>query len=198
MTPLGLAEDIANAAYLHVAQSHLEPSAQGFILLDGGKSLLCILGDLTRCRYQEQGKAPDLRSADSAAELIEVCESELVCAVDNNGVCRGNIDPGADDCGCDQHIDGSVQEFAHDSLQLGPGHLAMGNPYPGLGNECLDMSCHGIDIGYLVVYKKYLPSPHQFPLDCLLYFLFVESGDHGLDGFSLCRRSFYNGQVPEA
>ncbi len=66
-----------------------------------------------------------MRSADATAELVELCQSEVVGSVDDHRVGVGYIEAVLDDGGGDQHLDLAAYEIGHHPLELALRHLAV-------------------------------------------------------------------------
>ena len=59
----------------------------------------------------------------SAAQLMQLRQTELVCSFDDYGVCVGYIEPGFDDGCAYKNIEASVIKVAHHLLKFGFFHL---------------------------------------------------------------------------
>lgn len=73
-----------------------------------------------------------MRAANASAQLVQLSQTEMVRALDDNGIGGRDIDPGLNDGGTDQHVKALVVEIIHHPFQLALAHLPVTD-----GNTCL-------------------------------------------------------------
>ncbi len=76
-----------------------------------------------------------MRTANAAAQLVQLGEAKMVGAFDDDGVGGGNVDPGFDDGGAHQHIEALVMEVIHHPLQFALPHLTVTDGDPRLRHQ---------------------------------------------------------------
>ena len=92
---------------------------------------------------------------------MQLREPELICAVDDERVRVGDIQPGFDDGRRDQHVGAALPEVDHHLLEVGLAHLTVGNSDASLGHELLDLRRDAVDRRHPVVHIEDLPLAQQ-------------------------------------
>ena len=77
----------------------MEAGAELLHQLDRFQPLLRLRGEGASLFDQQIGEGLVMRTADAAAQLVQLCEAELVGAVDDHGVGVRYVDAGLDDGG---------------------------------------------------------------------------------------------------
>src|SRR5690625_1181965 len=88
---------------------------------------------------------------------------KLICIVDQDRICIGDIDAILHNIRRDQQIKFVMIEIMDNFLQLSWSHLPVRIPYRKPGNQISYHRSHLIDIFYPVMYKKGLASPGLLP-----------------------------------
>ena len=125
------AEDISGAAEFEVAHGNLEAGAELGELLDGGEAFLGDFAQGLAALVGEVGEGPARGAADSAADLVELREAEMVGVLDDERVDVRDVDAGFDDSGADEDVDFVVDDFLPDARELLFGHFSV-----RVGNLC--------------------------------------------------------------
>ena len=102
-----------------------EAGAQRVERLQNLEPLLGALGQRLARRRREVGVGARLRTADAAAQLIELRQPEHVGAMHDQRIGVGHIEPGFDDRRRQQHVVLAFVEGRHDVFELGRRHLAV-------------------------------------------------------------------------
>jgi hypothetical protein len=110
---LVVAEHFAGAADFQVVHGQIEAAAQFFHLLDGVQAALRLLGQRLHVVHQQIGIGLVVRTADAAAQLVQLRQAELVGAVHDDGVGGRHVDAGFDDRGAQQDVEALGDEVAH-------------------------------------------------------------------------------------
>ena len=158
-----------------------EAGTQILCFRDGFKALLRVCGDGSGWWCQQIGVGLMVRAPDTAAELVQLCQPELVRALDDNGVGAGNVDAGFDNGGAHQHVEALVIEVRHDLFQLALAHLAMGNAHACFRDQLAQILGGFLDGGHIVVQEVHLAASQYLPQDGFF--------DHGL--VPLSHKGFY-------
>jgi hypothetical protein len=108
-----------------------------------------------------------VRTADAAAQLVQLRQAELVGAVDDDGVGVGDVDARLDDGRAHQHVEALLVEVEHHLLQLALGHLAVGDADARLGHQLLQFALHALDALDLVVQEVDLAAARELALEGL-------------------------------
>ena len=116
MARLLRAEQVARTTDLEVAHRDLEAGAELRVFADGFEALFRDLGEDFALAERQIGVGMAARTADAAAQLMELREAEFVGVLDNEGVAVGHVHSGLDDGGRHQHIDIAVDKIQHDLL----------------------------------------------------------------------------------
>ena len=98
----------------------------------------------------------------TATQLVQLGQTELVGAADQNRVGRRNIDTGFDDGRAQQNVVALGHKVAHDFFQLALGHLAVGHGNAGLGQDFFELLLAVFDGLDFVVQKVDLTTALQF------------------------------------
>src|SRR5256714_10334226 len=102
---------------------------------------------------------------DAAAQLIEIGETELVRAINNDCVCVRNIQTAFDDRSANEHVDFSRDESRHHPFQFVGIHLAMSDFNSALRAKMNDPIPHPLDGRDAVVQKEHLSLTLQFSIN---------------------------------
>ena len=119
------AQQLACATNFQVAHGDAETRAELAGLLQGGQALARDHRQALVAVIEHVGIGLHCGATNTAAQLIELRQAELVSAVDDDGVGGGNIEPALDDRRADQHLELAVGKGQHDLLQLSLRHLAV-------------------------------------------------------------------------
>ena len=117
----------------------------------------------------------------SSTQLVKLGQSELIRAIDNDGIGRRYIEPGFNNRRTKQKIHLLIHEFFHYTFQLMFRQLAMGNVYFYSGNQSPNQFADGMDAMNFIMDKKHLPAPVYFPHYCLTNHFFIKLSNKGFD-----------------
>ncbi len=124
------AEQVAGAADLEVLHGDGHAAAEVGVLGQGGQPLVGGLGERLLLRVEEVGVGPLARTADPAAQLVQLREPEGVGPLDDHRVGVGDVEAGLDDRRADQHVEAPLPEVQHHLLELVLPHLAVRHARP--------------------------------------------------------------------
>ena len=106
-----------------------------------------------------------VRTADAAAQLVQLGQAETVGAVDDDGVGVGDVDARFDDRRAQQHVEALLVEIEHHLFQLALRHLPVGDADARLGHQFLQVVAHAADAFHVVVQEIHLAAAGQFALE---------------------------------
>ena len=129
---------------------------------------------------------------------MQLCQTELVGTVHDDGVGRGNVNAGLDDGGAQQHVEALLVEVTHDPFQLAFGHLAMGHFDARLGNQLGQHLAPVLDGAHLVVQEIDLTAALEFAQHGLADGAAGFLAHEGADGQTFLRRGGNDGEVADA
>ena len=176
MPALGLAEHVARASQLEISHRQLEPRAELRELADGREPFACDLSqDFARLIHEIRVSEP-VRPADSAPQLIQLCQTESVSVEDYHGIGVRYIDPVLDDRSRNEDVGPSFDKIKHRVLECFLTHPAVAHRCDRIRHEALDRLPYLIKPRDPVVYYKYLSAARKLTLDRVpQYLLFVRS-----------------------
>ena len=125
-------------------------------------------------------------------------ESEPVGPVDDDGICRRNIQTGCYDGGANKTVVITPDKFCHRILNIGALHPAVDNPDSGFRNKFFNQPGHGVYGLHPVMEKKYLAVSVDFLPDRVSYNVFAEFEYRGLHGKPVFRSGVDDGQIADA
>ena len=112
---------------------------------------------------------------------MQICQSIVVCLVDENRVDVGNIQAAFNDCGRHQDVGFLLDEIEHGFFQLVLVHLTMSHGDAGLQHHRLNLPCHFLDVVNSVVDEIDLSVAIELAQDGLADKLGIETGDAGFN-----------------
>ena len=119
------AEQVARTTDLEVAHRDLEAGAELRVFADGLEALFRDLGEDFALAERQIGVGVPARTADAAAQLMQLREAELVGVLDNEGVDVRDVDAGLDDGRADEDLDVAVREGLHHVAEPFLAHFAV-------------------------------------------------------------------------
>ena len=192
------AEHVAGAAEFEIEGGNLEAGAEVGELLERGQAAAGNLGELLLRRDEQIGVGAAIGTADAAAQLVEFAEPVAIGSVDQHGIGERDVEAVFDDGGGDQHIVLVVHEGQHDALELGFAHLAVADDDARAGHQFLDARGDLVDGFDAVVDEVDLAAAFEFELDRRANDLFIELGNHGLNGHAVFGRGLDHRHVAQA
>ena len=127
MARLLVAQQVPRPANIEIVAGQLEPGPKAFQRLQHAQPPLGGIGQLLVRRHREQRIGARLGPADTAADLIELRQPEMVGAMHDQRIGIGNIEPRFDDRRRHQHVELVVVEGIHDVVELARRHLPIGD-----------------------------------------------------------------------
>src|ERR1700693_528418 len=131
MPALGCSEDVSRPSNLEIPHRDSESCAEPGVLFDGVNASPSCSDRHHVPRKQKIGISLVLGSPDPSAQLVQVGQTESVCAINDDGVRVRDVQPTFDDCGRDQYIRLPTDKPFHDLFQILFIHLAMTDIDPG-------------------------------------------------------------------
>src|SRR5438270_2753748 len=123
-------------------------------MLENGEAAVGVLVD--GVGDEQVATCATMRTADAAAQLIELRKSESIGAIDEHGVGVGHVQSGFDDHRRDEYVDLAVDEGAHHFLQVSLPHLSMAHTNTRARDDSPDMFRHTIDRFHSIVDEEHL------------------------------------------
>jgi hypothetical protein len=163
---LSRAQNAACAANLQIAHGDAKTRAERAVLFDGADSL-ARCADCHHLAWKEKiGVCLVLGSTDPSAQLIQVGQTKLIRAIDDDGVCVGDIEAAFDDRSANEHVGFATNETGHHRFEFVRVHLAMAYFNSGLGTEMDNPVARSLDRRYAIVQKEHLALAFQFAINC--------------------------------
>src|SRR5436309_15349342 len=103
-----------------------------------------------------------LGTADPSAQLIQIGETKLIRAINDDRVCIWNIQAAFDDRGANEHVSFARDKSCHHRLELVGVHLAVAYLDPGLRTKMHNSIAYSLDARDAVMYKEHLALASQF------------------------------------
>ena len=132
------------------------------------------------------------------AQLIQVGQTEVIGAVNDDRIRVGDVQPALHDIGAQQDVRAPIGEVVHDAGQVSLFHLPMRHGNRSIGNETAQLGLQQVDGAHPVVHEEHLPLAIQFALDGLLHHHVVEGTDVADDGQAFSRRRLDTADVADA
>ena len=195
---LVLAEHLAGAADLEVVHREVEARAQLLHLLDRVEPLRRLLGQALGVGHHEVGIGLVVRTADAAAQLVQLRQAELVGAAHHDGVGCRHVDAGLDDGRAQQEVVALGHEVAHHALEFALGHLAVGHGDARLGQDLLELLAPVLDGLDLVVQEVDLAAALELAQHRLADHAGALVANEGLDRQPALRRGGDHAEVAQA
>ena len=122
---LFFAEQVARAANVHVMRGEVKARAQRVEAGQNFQALFGLRGQRLTRLGREVGIGAGLGASYPPANLVKLCEAEVIRAVNDQRVGRRNVEAGFHD-GCrQQNVELTVVELVHHIIERAGGHLAM-------------------------------------------------------------------------
>ena len=192
------AEQVARAADLEVEVRETEARAELRQVLDRLEPPFGVGRECLQAGDQQVGVGALVRTTDPPAQLIELCESQLVGPVDQDRVCARHVEAALDDRRAEQHVRVAAVEAEHHVLELALAHLAVGDQKPRLGHGALEHLLDRADRAHPVVHEEDLTAPAQFAEDRLADERLGRPADLGAHGHAIRRRRLHHRQIAHA
>ena len=145
-------------------------------------------GHRFRMRRQQPGIGLVMRTANAAAQLVQLGEAKMVGAFDDDGVGGGNVDPGFDDGGAHQHIEALMMEVIHHPLQFALPHLTVTDGDPRLRHQLRQLVGGFLDVLNVIKQIVDLAAAQRFAQDRLAHHQGVIFANEGLHRQAARRR----------
>ena len=188
MPALLVAQQVAGSANVEIVAGKLETRAQRIEIAQHLQPLLRHFGQLRAGGVGEIGVSAQFRSTHASAQLVELRKAEAIGAVDDDGVCTRDIEPGFDDrCG-QQHIVLALVEGAHPLLDFGRAHLAMRADEFELRHRLAKPFLQLFHVGDTGHDDEALPTAMVLAQQCLAHHHLVPFHDVGAHGQPIDRR----------
>ena len=192
------AQQVSGAPKFQIEGRNLEAGAQVGKFLQRGETAAGHRSQLDFPRHQEIGVGAAVRSADAAAQLIELRKPETLGAADEDGVAEWDIEAVFDDGSGDENVGFVMHEFEHHFLQFPFRHLTVAYDDARPGHEFLQLGGDFPNGVHAVVHKIDLAAALEFLLEGRLDQLVVPAGDHGLDGDAVFGRRLDDAHIAQA
>ncbi len=154
VTGLLAAEEVTRTADLQVFERDLHTRAEVVVRRDRRETVVRGFTERLHLVVEEVGVGTLAPTTHPATQLVELAESVLVGAVDDEGVRIGDVEAGLDDGGGDQHVELALPEVDHHLFEHVLGQLAVGHGDPGFGNDLGDLRRDAVDRRNAVVHVE--------------------------------------------
>ena len=131
----------------------------------------------------------------TSTHLVDVGETVVLCAVDDDGVGIGHVDAVLHDGGGEHHVIVVVHEVEDNLLQVLRIHLSMADTHTGIGHVLVYHLLQLLQIADFVVHDEHLPVAAHLEVDGLGKDFGRESVYLGLDGVAVGWGSLDDGEV---
>ena len=149
-------------ANFQVVHGEVEAATQIFQVLDGFQALFRVVGHRVLARRQHVRIGLVVASAHATAQLVQLRKTELVGAVDQNGVGGRHVNPGLDDRGAQKDVEALLIEITHHGFQLTLAHLTVCNHDAGFGNQRRQLFAAVFNARHVVVQEVNLTATLEF------------------------------------
>ena len=158
MAGLLVAEQVARTPDLQVPHGDAQPAAELRVVGQGAQPGGGIAAERGLVRVAQVRLRGHLAAADPATDLVELRESELVGALNDEGVGLRDVEPRLDDAGGDQDVGLPADEREHHVLELVFGHAAVGHEHRELRHAARTRSAAFSMVSTRLCRKKLWPS----------------------------------------
>ena len=181
-------EQIARAADLQIAHRNLEARAELGVFPDCLEPLLCNLRENLSPPERQICIRMTRRPADSAAQLVQLRQTQLIRVFNDQRIHVRNIDAGFDDCCADQNLNLPVCHRLHDIRKLLLIHLSVRHGDRYISQPVLELRRALVDRFHAVVKVIDLPAARKLSADCLVQNPVAVLQHEGLHRIAVVRR----------
>ena len=135
MAALAVAQQVARAAYLHIAHRHAEARAEFSELSDGSQALVGVFREHLARLHGQIGIGQAVAAPHAAADLIQLRQAEAIRVDHDQRVGARHVQPRLYNRGTQQHVVFALVEIEHHVLEGVLAHLAMTNRHARLGHQ---------------------------------------------------------------
>ena len=188
MSRLFISQQVSGTANIHIVGGQREPGTKRV-------QRLHYLQPAARLRSQQPvgirrqiGIGTKTAPPDPAAQLIKLRQAKHVRAMNDHGICRGNIDPRFHNIGRQQDICLTISELCHHGIQLGRRHAPVGRQDAGFGHQRYQPVIDTLQIVNPRADTKHLAAAEHLALDGFTQHNPVPWPDKGAHGKPVHRR----------
>ena len=192
------AEETAGSANFEVERGNPESAAEIAELLDRREPLFGDRRQIVFGRNQQVRVGRAIRSADTAAQLIQLRQAVAVGAIDDDRVGVRNIETVFDDRRGQQHVELARDEVEHGALERVLVHLAVAHHDARFGNQPPHQVADRKDRFDTIVDEEDLAAAFELAANRPADHLLIEFDDVGLDRQAILRRRFDDRHVANA
>ncbi len=183
-----VAEHFARAANFEVVHRQIEAGAELFHLLDRFEPALRLFRQSLRIVHEQIRIRLVMRAPDAPAQLVQLRETELVGAMNQDRVRGRHVDAGFDDRRAEQHVRALRDEIAHHAFEFALVHLPVRDRDSRFGYERFEHRATVFDRLDLVVQEVHLAAAFEFAQHCFADHAVFLATHEGLDREALLRR----------
>ena len=188
MSGLFGAEQVARPAQFEVLEGHLHPGTEIVVHRDGLEPVGRGLRQRLAVVVEEVRVGPLATASDASAQLVELTQTVLVGAIDDDRVRVGDVQARLDDRRRDQHIRSTLPEVVDHLLQLVLAHLPVRHRDPRLGHELGEVGRDALNGLHPIVHVEDLSLAQQLTPDRRGDLLVVAGTDERQDRMTILRR----------
>ena len=108
-----------------------------------------------------------MRTSDATAQLVQLRQTEVIRAFNDNGVGCRDVDPGFDNGGTNQHVETLMMEIIHHPFQFALAHLPVTDGNPCFRHQFCQPFGSFLDVFHIIVEIINLPPAQNFTQDRL-------------------------------
>ena len=139
------AEQVSGTSNFEVLHRDLHSATKFVVLSDGSEAVVCGLGERLIRGIEEVGVGAFTTAANATANLVQLTQTEVLGAVDDQSVGVWNVDSGFDDGGRNQHVKFLLPEVNDNLLERRLRHLTVSYRNAGFGNELCQLMRNRLD-----------------------------------------------------
>ena len=187
MTGLLGTEHVARTTQLEVLERDLHPRAEFVVDRDRLQTVGGSLAQRLHLVVQEIGVGALSPTTDAAAQLVQLAESVLVSAVDDDRVRVRDVESGLDDGRRHEHVELALPEVVDDLFELVFGHLTVCDRDPGLRHQLGELARDPLDRLHPVVHEEHLAFAQDLASDRRRHLLVAAGTDEREDRMPVLR-----------
>ncbi len=197
MPGLFAAEEVTSSAYFQVLHGNGHTGAEVGVLGNGGEPVVRGFGERFVRRVEKVRIRAFPTTPDTSPQLVQLGETEHVGTFHDEGVGIGDVEPGFDDRGTDEHVELLFPERDHHLFEGVLAHLAVGGGDTRLRDELAQPRRGRVDRLHPVVDEENLALSQQFAPDRCGDLPVVARADEGEHRVPFLRRGVDRRQLPD-
>ena len=190
-------EHIAGTANFQITHGNLEARAERRKLADGAEALLRDLTERLAMPIAQVRIRMARRTTDTAANLVQLRQTHIVCVLDDKRVRVRNVNAGFNNRGADQNINLAVRHLVHNLCNLFLTHFAVNDADSRIRKPLLPHVRTSLDGLHAVVQVVYLSAASQLTPDGIEQHAVVLLKHERLHRMAVLRRLLDGGHIAD-